>query len=137
MHLIGLSIPADSMSLIVGVSEKLSITEPQLTFDFLTEFFVGWAKSPQQQRPLNILYMAPWLANLQSQVLALDGDSEKGKERLANLARKLIEITVNETNLYTLFQQNVWSVISKDESLLEVFFEELMKSAMNFGFGSA
>ncbi|KAK6527837.1 Ras GTPase activating protein ira2 [Orbilia ellipsospora] len=133
----GLSIPADSLNLIVGVSEKLAVNEPQLTFDFLTEFFVGWAKSPLQQRPLSILYMAPWLVNLHSQVLALDGDSERGKERLAGIARKLIEITVNETTLYTNFQQNAWSVISRDESLLEVFFEELIKSAINYGFGSA
>ncbi|KAF3210891.1 Ras GTPase activating protein ira2 [Orbilia oligospora] len=133
----GLSIPADSLNLIVGVSEKLAANEPQLTFDFLTEFFVGWAKSPLQQRPLSILYMAPWLVNLHSQVLALDGDSERGKERLAGIARKLIEITVNETILYSNFQQNAWSVISRDESLLEVFFEELIKSAINYGFGSA
>ncbi|EWC46134.1 hypothetical protein DRE_04708 [Drechslerella stenobrocha 248] len=133
----GLSIPADSLNLIVGVSDKLAASEPQLTFDFLTEFFVGWVKSPLQQRPLSILYMAPWLANLHSQVLALDGDSEKGKERLAGIARKMIEITVKETTLYTNFQQNAWSVISRDESLLEVFFEELIKSAINYGFGSA
>ncbi|KAF3935966.1 Neurofibromin [Dactylella cylindrospora] len=133
----GLSIPADSLNLIVGVSEKLAAHEPQLTFDFLTEFFVGWAKAPLQQRPLSILYMAPWLVNLHSQVLALDGDSERGKERLAGIARKLIEITVNETTLYTNFQQNAWSVISRDEGLLEVFFDELVKSAINHGFGSA
>ncbi|KAF3925492.1 Neurofibromin [Arthrobotrys entomopaga] len=133
----GLSIPADSLNLIVGVSEKLAANEPQLTFDFLTEFFVGWAKSPLHQRPLSILYMAPWLVNLHSQVLALDGDSERGKERLSGIARKLIEITVNETTLYTNFQQNAWSVISRDESLLEVFFDELIKSAINYGFGSA
>ncbi|KAK6355415.1 Ras GTPase activating protein ira2 [Orbilia brochopaga] len=133
----GLSIPADSLNLIVGVSEKLAANEPQLTFDFLTEFFVGWVKSPLQQRPLSILYMAPWLANLHSQVLALDGDSEKGKERLAGIARKLIEITVNETTLYSNFQQNAWSVISRDESLLEVFFEELIRAAINHGFNSA
>jgi len=112
------------------------VCEPQLTFDFLTEFFVGWAKSPIHQRPLNVLYMVPWLVNLQSQVLTLDEDSERGKERLANIARKLIEITVKETGLYTAFQQNAWSIISQDESLQEVFFEELVKTAVNYGFCS-
>lgn len=132
----GLSIPADSVTLIVSVSEKLAASEPQLTFDFLSEFFVGWEKSEPQQRPLNILYMAPWLANLHSQVLMSGEDSERGKERLAAIARKLIDITVHEPRLYTSFQQNAWCVISKDEGLLDVFLEELIKSATNFGFGS-
>lgn len=83
-----------------------------------------------------MLYMVPWLANLQSQVLSLDSDSERGKERLANIARKVIEITVKEPALYTASQQNAWSIISKDESLQEVFFEELIKTAVNHGFGS-
>ncbi|RPA92835.1 hypothetical protein L873DRAFT_1708250 [Choiromyces venosus 120613-1] len=131
----GLSIPTDSVTLIVGVSEKLAAAEPQLTFDFLSEFFVGWEKSHPQQRPLNILYMAPWLANLHSQVL-MGEDAERGKERLATIARKMIDITVREPRLYTSFQQNAWCVISKDEGLLDVFLDELIKSAMNFGFGS-
>ncbi|KAL7276775.1 Ras GTPase activating protein ira2 [Rhizina undulata] len=132
----GLSIPADSVTLIVGVSEKLATTEPQLTFDFLTEFFVGWDKSYAPQRPLNILYMAPWLSNLQSQVLMAGDDSERGREKLAGIARKIIDITVREPRLYTNFQQNAWSIISKDEGLLDVFLDELIKAALNFGFGS-
>jgi len=132
----GLSIPTDSVALIVGVSEKLAAAEPQLTFDFLSEFFVGWEKSHPQQRPLNILYMAPWLANLHPQVLMGGEDAERGKERLATIARKMIDITVREPRLYTSFQQHAWCIISKDEGLLDVFLDELVKSAMNFGFGS-
>ena len=124
------------MTLIVGVSEKLAATEPQLTFDFLTEFFIGWDKSHPRQRPLNILYMAPWLANLHSHVLMSGDDPERGRERLAVIARKTIDITVKEPKLYTSFQQNAWFIIGKDEGLLDVFLEELIKAAMNFGFGS-
>ena len=124
------------MKLIVEVSEKLAMTEPQLTFDFLTEFFVGWDKSHPQQRPLNILYMSPWLANLRSQVLMSTDDAERGKERLAVIARKIIEITVQEPRLYTSFQQNAWFTVGKDEQLLDTFLDELIKAAMNFGFNS-
>jgi neurofibromin 1 len=132
----GLSIPADAVTLIVGVSERLAATEPQLTFDFLNEFFIGWDKSHPRQRPLNILYMAPWLANLRSHVLMSGDDPERGREKLAVIARKIIDITVKEPKLYTSFQQNAWFIIGKDEGLLDVFLDELIKSAMNFGFGS-
>ncbi|KAI5797697.1 hypothetical protein EDC01DRAFT_36289 [Geopyxis carbonaria] len=132
----GLSIPPEAVTLIVGVSEKLAIAQPHLTNDFLSEFFVGWDKSHPQQRPLNILYMAPWLPNLHSHVLMSGDDPERGRERLAVIARKIIEITVQEPRLYTSFQQNVWHIIGKDESLLDVFLDELVRAAMNFGFGS-
>jgi neurofibromin 1 len=132
----GLSIPADAVTLIVGVSEKLAATEPQLTFDFLSEFFIGWEKSHPQQRPLNILYMTPWLSNLHSYVLLGGEDPERGRERLAAIARKMIDITVPEPKLFTSFQQNSWSIIGKEEALLDVFLDELIKAAMNFGFGS-
>ena len=132
----GLSIPPDAVTLIVGVSEKLAATEPQLTFDFLTEFFIGWDKSQSRQRPLNILYMAPWLVNLHSHVLMSGDDIERGRERLALIARKVIDVTVKEPELYISFQQNVWFIIGKDEALLDVFLDELVKAAMNYGFGS-
>jgi neurofibromin 1 len=136
MNMSGLSIPPDAVTLIVGVSEKLAATEPQLTFDFLSEFFIGWDKSNPRQRPLNILYMAPWLANLHQHVLMGGDDPERGRERLAVIARKIIDITVKEPKLYTSFQQNAWFVIGKEEGLLDVFLDELIKAAMNFGFDS-
>lgn len=48
----------------------------------------------------------------------------------------MIDITVREPRLYTTFQQNAWSVISKDEGLLDVFLDEMVKTALNFGFGT-
>ena len=133
----GLSIPMDSVSLVVGFSEKLAASEPQLTFDFLLEFFVGWEKAPAQQRPFIILYLVPWLSNLKSLLSTAEGENERGRERLATIARKLIDVTIREPQLYISFQQNAWSAISKDDSLLEVFLEELVKAAMNYGFGDS
>lgn len=131
----GLSIPTDSVSLVVGFSEKLAASEPQLTFDFLLEFFVGWEKAPPQQRPFIILYLVPWLYNLKLLLSTSEGENDRGRERLATIARRLIDVTIREPQLYISFQQNVWSTISKDDSLLDVFLEELVKTAMNYGFG--
>lgn len=132
----GLSIPPEAITLIVGLSEKLATSEPQLTFDFLTEFFIGWEKSQPDRRALNVRYMAPWLGNLYTHVLMGSEDAEKNKERLAQIARKIIDITIQERRLYTAFQQDVWTVIGKDEGLLDVFLDELIRAANNFGFGS-
>jgi neurofibromin 1 len=132
----GHSIPANSISLVVGVSEKLAASEPQLTYDFLTEFFIGWDRAPQAQRSLNVLYMAPWLGNLRLHILSSDTDSEKARERIAQIARKLIDIAIQETTLYSMFQQNVWPVVAKDEVLIDIFLEEMVKNALSAGFAS-
>lgn len=80
--------------------------------------------------------MVPWLSNLKSQLLSSsDGENERGKERLAVIARKLIDVTIKEPQYYTSFQQNAWSVISKEDSLSDVFLDELVKTAQNFNPG--
>ncbi|CRK36503.1 hypothetical protein BN1708_016528, partial [Verticillium longisporum] len=40
MCLIDVSVPTSASHFIIAISEQLAQTEPQLTFDFLTEFFV-------------------------------------------------------------------------------------------------
>lgn len=123
------------MSFVVKVSERLAATEPQLTHEFLNEFFVGWDKTLPQQRPLNVLYMVPWIVNLRTHVLSLDGDGDRGKEKLTAIARKLVELALQEPRFSTIFQHNIWPAIAKDEVVVEVVLEELIKSAVGDGLG--
>ncbi|KAI9674112.1 MAG: Ras GTPase activating protein ira2 [Caeruleum heppii] len=129
-----LNIPAHSVHIVVGISTQLAQSEPHLTFDFLTEFFLGWERLTDQQRPLNVLYMVPWLSNLGEHVLYPEGEDEKGRERVALIARKLIDIALHETTLRTCFQRSVWPIIAKDEMLLDVFLDELVKAALSTSF---
>src|SRR5690606_28664342 len=64
-----------------------------------------------------------------------DDSNERGKQRLSYIARKLIEITVQEPQIYTLLQHHVWMAIAKEDALLEPFLDELVKAALRFGFG--
>ena len=131
-----LNIPANSVAIVVGVSQRLATSEPHLTSDFLSEFFLAWEKPPPQQRPLHVLYMVPWLPNLRKHVLSPDSDGERGRERVAMIARKLIDIALHEPGLSTCFQQTVWPVIAKDEVLVDVFLDEMIKTALTLSQGS-
>lgn len=128
-----MSVPQDATNFIVRISKELARTEPQLTSDFLTEFFVSWESFPEDQRPQSIAYMAPWLAGLRTSVLVGEGDSEKGRERVAVLLRKLIDIAVVDHSLTYTLEQTIWPVIAQDEVLLEIFLDELVKTAMGYG----
>ncbi|KAF7549990.1 hypothetical protein G7Z17_g6012 [Cylindrodendrum hubeiense] len=127
------SVPLDPMRFIVNMSKELAQAEPQLTSDFLTEFFVGWESFPDEQKPLSLAYMAPWLPGLRTNILANELDGEKGREKVAALFRKLIDITVQDHALIYSLEQSVWPKIVQDEILLEIFLDELLKTAMNYG----
>lgn len=109
------------------------MTEPHLTSDFLTEFFVGWESFPDDQKPLSLAYMAPWLSGLRTAVLPSEPDAEKGRERVAALFRKLIDLAIIDHTLTYTLEEAVWTVIARDEVLLEIFLDELMKTAMGYG----
>jgi neurofibromin 1 len=128
------SVPLNPASFIVGMSQELARTEPQLTFDFLTEFFVGWDSFADEQKPLSLAYMAPWLSNLRTTIIASDVDGDKAKDKIATLFRKLIDIAITDHFLAHTLEHDIWPSIASDELIIEIFMEELTKAAMGFGF---
>ncbi|PTB71434.1 ras GTPase-activating protein [Trichoderma longibrachiatum ATCC 18648] len=128
-----ISIPADPTKFVVGISRILATTQPQLTSDFLTEFFVGWESFPEEQRPLSLAYMSPWLGGLRTNILTSEQDSEKGREKVATLLRKMIDVIVLDQHLVYPLQHFVLPSITNDELLLDIFLDELIKTALSYG----
>ncbi|KAK7746999.1 Ras GTPase activating protein ira2, partial [Cytospora paraplurivora] len=128
-----IAVPLDPSRFIVDISRTLAQAEPQLTSDFLNEFFVGWDSFSEEQKPLSLAYLAPWLPGLRSSVLAAEPDSEKGREKIASLFRKLIDVTLSDPTLSFTLEQTIWPAIQGDEVLLDVFLEEVIKTALSIG----
>jgi neurofibromin 1 len=122
----------DPSVFIVSISKQLALSEPQLTYDFLTEFFVGWESFSEEQKPLSLAYMAPWLPGLRTSLLATDLDGEKSREKIATLFRKAIDIAMSDHSMGYTLQQVVWPAISQDEVLLDIFVDEILKTALGF-----
>lgn len=117
----------------MDVSKQLALSEPQLTADFLNEFFAGWESFPFHQRPLSLAYMAPWLPGLRTHVLATEIDGEKAKEKVAGIFRKLIDVATSDVSLGVTLEQSIWPAISHDEVHTEILIEELIRAALGFG----
>lgn len=131
MYLIDVSVPTSASHFIIAISEQLAQTEPQLTFDFLTEFFVGWESFSDDQKPISLAYMSPWLPGLRTAILANEADGDRGKEKIASLFRKLIDLAVADHFLAYTLEQVIWPAISRDETILDLFLEELTKAALS------
>ncbi|KAI1381086.1 GTPase [Hypoxylon crocopeplum] len=127
------SVPLDPTQFIINISKTLAQEEPQLTSDFLNEFFVGWESFSEEQKPLSLAYMAPWIPSLRTSLLPDESDSEKAKEKIASIFRKLIEVTVMEPSLALTLEYTVWPAIYKDEVLLDIFLDEIVKAALAVG----
>lgn len=128
-----IAVPLDPSRFIVEISRTLAEAEPQLTSDFLNEFFVGWDSFSDEQKPLSLAYLAPWLPGLRSSVLATEPDSDKGREKIATLFRKLIDVTLSDPTLGFTLEQTIWPAIQRDEVLLDIFLDEVIKAASSIG----
>jgi neurofibromin 1 len=129
-----ISVPLEPSQFIIKISKSLAQTEPQLTADFLNEFFVGWDSFLEEQKPLSLAYMAPWIPGLRTSLLAGEPESDKAREKIAALFRKLIEVALSDSTLTFALEQSVWPVISQDEVLLDILLEEIIKTALGLGF---
>ncbi|KAJ5053875.1 uncharacterized protein L3040_000165 [Drepanopeziza brunnea f. sp. 'multigermtubi'] len=128
-----LSVPLNPSQFIIEISQQLAKSEPQLTADFLNEFFVGWESFPYAQRPMSIAYMAPWIPGLRAGLIPNDADSEKAREKVAVIFRRLIDVAISDIALGTTLEQNIYPSITDDELYTEIFLDELIKAALSFG----
>ncbi len=122
-----LAIPPDASQFVLNVSRRLASTEPQITAGFINEFFVGWDSILPSQRILNLAYLAPWLPGLRTEVLAAEADGEKGREKVATVIRKLIEVA-SDPALYLMMEHTIWPVICEDDVQTEIFLDELIRN---------
>ena len=122
--------PANAGHFIVAVSRELASLQPQLTADFINEFFVGWENFPSTQRYLSLAYLAPWLPALRTHVLATETEGEKARDKVASMLRRLVEVAVSDTTLAMTLERKVWPVICEDDVLTEMLIDELVKAAI-------
>lgn len=132
-HYKELCVPLNPSHFIIDISQQLARSEPQLTADFLNEFFVGWESFPYSQRPLSLAYMAPWLPGLRTNLIPMDTDSDKVREKVATIFRRLIEVAISDVALSTTLEQRIWPVINNDEIYTDIFLDEIVKASLGFG----
>lgn len=77
--------------------------------------------------------MAAWLPNLRTHIISAESDTEKSREKIATISRKLIEVALSDNSLTTTFETSVWPAICQDELHADIFLDELIKIALHMG----
>ncbi|KAJ1555548.1 Neurofibromin 1, partial [Cladochytrium tenue] len=145
----GLCIPGNNQGFILSMSEHLAATEKSLTLEFLLECVLGFSRSSKEQKLFCLEYMSPWLANLADfadirpvepehngvQTIT-EGGAEALTQKLSSLLKLLVDVTIQEIELFHLIQSRVWAVLGGVDDLLPLIIELLVQSAVENGIGS-
>jgi neurofibromin 1 len=107
----GLCIPANNTIFIKEVSEKLATNEPHLTLEFLEECIQGFQRSTIELKHLCLEYMTPWLANLVR--FCKPTDEGKRQKQVAQILEKLINLTIEQKEMYPSIQAKIWGNIGQ------------------------
>ncbi|KAK7864725.1 hypothetical protein R5R35_013611 [Gryllus longicercus] len=130
----GLCIPSNNTIFIKSVSEKLATNEPHLTLEFLEECIQGFRVSNIELKHLCLEYMTPWLANLVR--FCKPSDENKRQQKVAQILEKLIELTIEEVEMYPSIQAKIWGSIGQVPELIDMVLDSFIHRSVTSGLGS-
>jgi neurofibromin 1 len=91
-----LTIPSNALSFARHLSKGLAKSAPQLTLEFLQEWAIGFAKSDLPQKTACLLYVGPWISNLNTFAKRSRDNSEESIKQISEIIRSLLSITIAE-----------------------------------------
>ncbi|KAG0375555.1 MAG: hypothetical protein J3R72DRAFT_528012 [Linnemannia gamsii] len=131
----GLCIPTNNAPFIRRMSEMLARTESHLTLEFLTECFVGFQKTPKALKPRCLEFVSPWLSNL-AKYCRSSSDNHAGFAKTREIIKGLIDMTVNEPEIYGAMQDIIWSRVEEIDALVVLVLDLFITESMEGGIGS-
>ncbi|XP_058119475.1 neurofibromin isoform X3 [Anopheles coustani] len=130
----GLCIPSNNTIFIKSVSETLATNEPHLTLEFLEECIQGFQRSTIELKHLCLEYMTPWLANLVR--FCKPSDEGKRQKQVALILEKLINLTVEQKEMYPSIQAKIWGSIGQIPELIDMVLDNFIHKSVSSGLGS-
>lgn len=120
----GLGVPHLSLQLAAFLSEEIAITRPEMTYDFLMDFFVAYESVGESKKQEVIAYASPWIRNIYQYVYV--EDEENGTEKTSRLIRRFCDITYTNPANYHCFVHQFWKVLSQEDELAPILVSEIV-----------
>ncbi|KAK2587535.1 hypothetical protein KPH14_003672 [Odynerus spinipes] len=132
----GLCIPSNNTIFIKHISETLAANDPHLTLEFLEECIQGFRVSTIELKHLCLEYMTPWLKNL---VKFCKPNDEGGKrqKQVSQILEKLINLTIDEVEMYPSIQAKIWSTIGRLPELIDTVLDNFIHHSVENELGSS
>lgn len=131
--MLGLHIPANNTLFVKNVSTQLAEKEKQLTLELLSEALTSLQKNGTTNKQLILLYIKPWLLNLEK----FCSGEEREKKIIHNILGVLIQLGISSPELFPMLQSEIWSSIASSPELLSFTLDYFFKSGSNAGLNSA
>ncbi|KAF8979403.1 Ras GTPase activating protein ira2 [Entomortierella lignicola] len=131
----GLCIPTNNAPFIRSMSEMLAKTESHLTLEFLSECFVGFQKTPKALKPRCLEFVSPWLVNL-AKYCRSSSENHAGFAKTREIIKGLIDMTVNEPEIYGAMQDIIWRRVEEIDALVVLVLDLFISESMEGGIGS-
>ncbi|XP_063696355.1 neurofibromin isoform X3 [Culicoides brevitarsis] len=128
----GLCIPSNNTIFIKAVSEKLATNEPHLTLEFLEECIQGFQRSTIELKHLCLEYMTPWLPNL----VRHKTTDEMKRRKVSQILEKLINLTVEQREMYPSIQAKIWGSIGQIPELIDMVLDNFIQKSVAAGLGT-
>lgn len=129
----GLCIPSNNTIFIKSVSEKLATNEPHLTLEFLEECIQGFQRSTIELKHLCLEYMTPWLNNF---IKFCKSNDDAKKLKLSQILDKLINLTIDEKEMYPSIQAKIWGSIGQIPELIDMVLDNFLHKSITYSLGS-
>ena len=129
---LGLHIPANNTLFVKDISAQLAEKEKQLTLELLSEALTGLQKNGISDRQLILLYIKPWLFNLEK----FCSGEDKEKKKIQNILGVLVQLGISSPELFPMLQAEIWSSIAALPELLAFVLDYFFKSGSNAGLSS-
>lgn len=119
----GLGVPHLALQLAAFLSEEISITRPEMTYDFLSDFFTAFESVSDSKRQEVIAYASPWVRNIHEYVFMTEPN---GYEKTARLIGQFCDITYRNPSNYHCFLHQIWKVLCSEDELAGVLVSEIV-----------
>ncbi|KAG5368492.1 Inhibitory regulator protein [Yarrowia sp. C11] len=119
----GLGVPHLALQLAALLSEEISISRPEMTYDFLSDFFTAFESVSDSKRQEVIAYASPWVRNIYEYVFMSENN---GYEKTARLIGQFCDITYRNPSNYHCFLHQVWKVLCSEDELAGVLVSEIV-----------
>jgi hypothetical protein len=131
-------VPHNTGDLVVTLSEKVAQGKPSLTSQFLTESLRGFNKVSMAYKLLCLKYMKPWIKNLSTEYSKAAENGDEGiVEKIKEWFPDLVKSTMEFPDVYPAMLSELWGEISKDESLVSISMDCILKASLDSDIGTA
>lgn len=120
-----LAIPKNEITMAIAFSEIIAESHPELTEDFLQEFFNSYRSVSKDRGQGIILYAVPWIKNVYKHVYI--ANEETGRESTLKIIKCCLNLTLASKNDLSCLLLNLWPVLCLEEGLVEDLVDELVK----------